>query len=591
MPDTAEHTTKDRGPARPKSALAAIIACLLLAAIDGFALVLLLSTLALGALGERAGMQYGVFPYVLLALPKVIGAAASVLAALLLYCRKPFGMYVGLAVVLRFLITDLAFGTAEMRLNSAIGIISSASFVIAFCSGALLLTPSTLRYLYAGLTDRKAIRVVRAVVGTGVVLMIFFGAVILPSILTFTAAALVSRGTEAPDGSFEERREWGKNVYGTYLEYVDKWAAAAPLITGSVGAVSGIAPTGKPNYYQSCFTDGCYAAMNLEVVGETGRGILYLPHVQVSNYHSPQYSLEGIGEASWTADRVKRGITLSGTSVLEEKGLARSVESFRAAYKREEFSKAVDVFETFRPEVESLPGFIRASLEQQYSEALAAAGRTQDAAAVLAASAKVQSNEARYAQIRRPNEREPDFTARVEGLEQARALLIRAHTIDPSLDLRFEMSSLLTDLRDSRHGLEYSFDTPDLSFLECRKWAKQYLGPFFETAERYIRRSPAVREELGPILYIIPTVEMQNNVALSKKGFYHAFLHLTVRGIFGTGYLKVFIEENPKKVPPVDLFGAQPREPILNFYFRRPRWGRNPRMVDRKLNAKTGELR
>lgn len=143
--------------------------------------------------------------------------------------------------------------------------------------------------------------------------------VFLPPAVAFYSlyAAFSVRGGAAPQADFATRRAWGEDLFGPYLRHIDAWAAQAEVLHRDVGSIQRIAPTGGPNRYHPGFTDGAYAVMNLEVIGTTGQGVLFLPFVEVLRTNQ----LLGIGEGRWKFAGQEHLVVMSGNSYLAEHGL------------------------------------------------------------------------------------------------------------------------------------------------------------------------------------------------------------------------------------------------------------------------------
>ena len=145
-------------------------------------------------------------------------------------------------------------------------------------------------------------------------IIVFLAVLFLPGIIVLLCieAECRGRGGDAPQADFETRRAWGEKLYKPYLEHMDSWAARSALIQSDIGEVQRIAPIGF-NHYQGGFTDGANAKMNLEVVGERGKGILHLPYVEIFS----DGQLNNIGaDATWTCNGKTEVIVKSGKSYL-----------------------------------------------------------------------------------------------------------------------------------------------------------------------------------------------------------------------------------------------------------------------------------
>ncbi|MEM6822499.1 MAG: hypothetical protein AAF558_11230 [Verrucomicrobiota bacterium] len=92
-------------------------------------------------------------------------------------------------------------------------------------------------------------------------------------LLIFSLSCRQYNGGTAPDGSFQERHEWGERHLGpTYLR-IREWASNSKVIRSRIGEVEEIAPIGdNPTHF--AFTDGWSCDLQLEVVGTEGDGTL-----------------------------------------------------------------------------------------------------------------------------------------------------------------------------------------------------------------------------------------------------------------------------------------------------------------------------
>ena len=82
----------------------------------------------------------------------------------------------------------------------------------------------------------------------------------------------------APDANYDIRRSWGEKNLHHHFARIDEWIRHSKEIEADVGKVIGVAPIGSPNSYDEGVGES-WARMNLQVIGENGEGILYLPDV------------------------------------------------------------------------------------------------------------------------------------------------------------------------------------------------------------------------------------------------------------------------------------------------------------------------
>lgn len=104
----------------------------------------------------------------------------------------------------------------------------------------------------------------------------------------------------APNASYAMRRAWGEENLRHHFLRVDDWIRQSKQIADDIGTVTGVAPVGAPNSYGASFGES-WARMNLQVIGEKGEGILYLPDVCADDTRK----LHGVtlNDQSWTFKR------------------------------------------------------------------------------------------------------------------------------------------------------------------------------------------------------------------------------------------------------------------------------------------------
>ena len=81
-----------------------------------------------------------------------------------------------------------------------------------------------------------------------------------------------------PKADYQVRRSWGEKNLHHHFARVDQWIRQSKQIEADVGKVLGVAPIGSPNTYHAGFGES-WAQMNLQVIGESGEGILSLSDV------------------------------------------------------------------------------------------------------------------------------------------------------------------------------------------------------------------------------------------------------------------------------------------------------------------------
>lgn len=100
----------------------------------------------------------------------------------------------------------------------------------------------------------------------------------------------------APDADFATRRAWGESELKHHFRRAEQWVRKSEQITQDVGLVTGVAPIGGPNCFNSYWAESD-ASLNLQVIGRNGEGILCLPDVCADH---PEYIFGLERDSTWT---------------------------------------------------------------------------------------------------------------------------------------------------------------------------------------------------------------------------------------------------------------------------------------------------
>jgi len=141
-------------------------------------------------------------------------------------------------------------------------------------------------------------------------------------LVIFIALGCYSRNTNpdkpCPDGSMEQRHQWGLKKLGpNYLRTID-WLKTAASVNEAIGTVRQVAPVGKPNYISGYFTDGAMGVFSLDVFGDRGQGVFFAKDIR----SDPVYGII-FASAGWRA--AGRDTPLHPSGLTEEQ--ARSPEN------------------------------------------------------------------------------------------------------------------------------------------------------------------------------------------------------------------------------------------------------------------------
>ena len=394
----------------------------------------------------------------------------------------------------------------------------------------------------------------------------------------------------APDADFATRRAWGQKEMFNYFTLTEKWVRASSLIAEDVGAVTGVAPIGFPNrFYAGGFTDGSHCAMNLQVIGEKGEGLLTLPEVNVNS----MLDLYGIDEeSSWNFEGQSDIIVLSGKSWLQEAGFQSQVEQIRdrAALGDHEtvvsicqqLLEAVDQFQgndICKPAVQytttpnryaKLPYIYQFELLKQNARSLDQLGRTKEACKAYLEEATTHLSFAESFRYHYGNRRdEKDQTASLEAARVATGwALKRAPEDENLLDVARQRTIMAREFDCGTFG--YSFDDMPIDFQ--REAVKRLLGEFYDCVVYRAKQSKWLQQQLGSMKFQ-PVVNLHQPLKINDHGLYKAYVVVEITGSWGKrGKLAMWIRENEKKHEPVDLFRTTPLAPSFPTTHRRVTW-------------------
>ena len=416
------------------------------------------------------------------------------------------------------------------------------------------------------------------------------------------ASELSVRGGTAPDVTFAKRQAWGAQTFGAYSGIIENWVSESSMIQADLRKVSGVAPIGGPNRFYPGFTDGAYAQMRLEVVGNGGTGILTLPYVEVCNSNG----LTSVGDhATWQFGETTHVIHKNGQGYLTAFGLnticaellqladSGQDEQFLDRWSELELSLASSALPPpwsapgkEPPLIQQLHDHYREPLLERYGDAQAATSGENIGEAVeayrLAAKSMLERAEACM-------EKDSEFhnTQVTADLRNANRVLRRANERQPN-----DRKTLL--LARKRSVLQYLFSigcSPSAPFTEDpnvkQRWNEHCLGVFFTEAVNYANRSPYLRRELGRYR-VEPDARNDSRLSINDDNVFAANVRLRVTGWQEDGLLTVRIRENEDRVRPVDIFADEVRPPDYPLRTTSPYWDvvDEPRV---KLSAKTGE--
>jgi len=233
--------------------------------------------------------------------------------------------------------------------------------------------------LYAG-------RVRTPMISAGVMLLALILAPFVLSILFvfLMLFSIESQNTDgpAPNANFATRRQWGEEKLKHHFRAAEKWLRTSTQIAKDIGSINGVAPIGSPNSFGAGFGES-WAEMNLEVIGDRGEGVLYLPDFCADDSRQTY----GFDTASWIFEDHRYPVLPSGESWLEEHGLDSLYNQIFVFADQQDHHNAVKTCRELEQKVQALvakgtllrrggnvfssfPRVYRAKLLKQFSDSL-----------------------------------------------------------------------------------------------------------------------------------------------------------------------------------------------------------------------------
>jgi hypothetical protein len=385
---------------------------------------------------------------------------------------------------------------------------------------------------------------------------------------------------------------------------MDSWAARSTFIQSNIGEVQRIAPIGF-NHYQGGFTDGANAKMNLEVVGERGKGILHLPYVEIFS----DGQLNNIGaDATWTCNGKTEVIVKSGKSYLAHFGLEdgyRDLMDLAGAGDHDSFLNAWDKFQIAvdqcplptpryrNDELQPIDGLrdeYREPLLERRADMLSSIGKSEEAAETYRIAAETKLQRAKDTLQKTDDER--DMAQIACDLSAANRMLKLANEQVPDDERTIDLARYRVELWylhsiGSRRSAEIVWGDEDDDQRAEQAWAEKSLGILYTESSRWAQESPYLNGQV-PRMKVSIYRGGDNRMRVNDHNCYSADVYLTLSNRRMSGTLYVRIRENEDRHQPVDLFAETPRGPDYPLRTRSPYW--EPEGGKRiKLSAKTGE--
>lgn len=456
-------------------------------------------------------------------------------------------------------------------------------------------------------------------------LLAFF---VLPPVLStaflmLCLSSLDGKSTDgpAPDASFSVRRQWGEEKLKHHFEAADKWARSSTQLAQDIGSVTGVAPIGAPNSFGSSFGES-WSAMNLQVIGDKGAGVLYLPNFCADD---PRHTF-GFDTGSWIFEGRRQPVLPSGKSWLEARGVDTLYDQAFAFAAQEDHLSAVKKCRSIQQKLlscdadspvippgnytfSSMPSVYRDRLVKQFADSLAKTPNQADAANVYVEIA-AEGLTRIIQQQKGYDGPKPSKEQFAKDLERINVTLQKAQAVEPNKDSVLKLASwraLLAYQNQSgtkmlrwRRYLAYPeksnaklSEADDFDPKKRQQLIRRELKGMFEYAERLAKKSPYLRAELGTIVtqprlgytrlpeearifWLGLPIDFAKSIPgnacedyctlhLNPDGRYQSYIGLTITGDNGkTGRLSVFVEEHNLEDSQKDLFRKTPRGPSFS---------------------------
>ena len=401
----------------------------------------------------------------------------------------------------------------------------------------------------------------------------------------------------APNASYTVRREWGEEKLRHHFRAAEKWIYQSSQIAKDVGKVTGVAPIGSPNSFGAGFGES-WAALNLQVLGDKGEGVLCLPDFCADDHRN----VYGFDTGSWTFEKSKRPVFKNGKSWMQNLGIDLLHDQVFEFAKQEDHASVVKTCRLLNQTLigpglpsrwfSQLADADRFKLLTLYADSLAeTSDKTESAnmyveAAALEFKPLLDQLQDRY--------EAPKLTQDQIRLllEQVNALLQKAQALEPNKDNVLKMASWRT-------LFAYQLQCGTLQFRNergadrCPQLIRRELKGLFDYAEQLAKRSPYLRSELGAITTLprakyarlpeetkiqwaglpfefeqalpVRPCEDYCTLHLNPDGGYQAYIGITIKGSNGrSGKLTLLVKENNSFESGLDLFCERPSGPANN---------------------------
>ena len=386
----------------------------------------------------------------------------------------------------------------------------------------------------------------------------------------------------APVAEISVRQAWGEKEFGSQWQYVKDFIESSELIAETIGEIQDVAPIGKPNEKFRSFAES-WSAMNLEVIGSKGTGVLQLEGFNVGWSQKTGEVYRFHDDATFETEHRKDIICESGKGYLDEFQVDHMYNELLNYTADEDPETFVQKWELFQNVVTTIfPGRQSPSVRRPPLQGLKIYRKPLLVKRAALLDGWELNNEAVLAHR----------DVAEHCLEVARWELW-----DDSPDRELTAINLKTALQSLRAANELEPDNKEILKLARqrlslhRKYqdgsqADHTRSVFYKAAAREVKSIPYLKRELGRFSISHKTSRM-SNVAVSKKLRYYATVNLKLDGTWDDGTVAFRFWES-ESLPPVDLFAENPRLPRCPLVYKSPRW-KSESGEKVKISAKTGE--
>lgn len=394
----------------------------------------------------------------------------------------------------------------------------------------------------------------------------------------------------APDGSYFVRNLWGRIYLSGMHSKLAPWVGTIPVVNENIGNVRRIAPIQGPNY-QIITIDTYDVVMTLEVQGERGSGILFIPGYTGGIYGYGKWKgyphlSKGI---TWEFENNKKFLFPNGEEYFDHLGLTEIYNNLLLADKENKPKQVVTLFRTFEPSflkdpmaishVNESSGFLPYLIWPYKRQVMPIIGKAFVQLGDKNKGTEILNDCLRFAVGNAMDNLSPYRldTAKAEvNLETAYDVVSLLASLDSILEpsrLIIQRVELVQFIKQQvAYRVRYDSTNRDRA-----TWAKAILGQYFDEAIQWPLQASRVTKDVGKILSVELDPRFRSGFRVGRLNWsdnwiYFVHVGLVIAGERGTGKLVMRFFEDPTKVPSIDLYDRNPRGLSVPFRYSMPSW-------------------